>query len=202
MLTFENYIHGYLNKSGYEPEEVRKNFYKALGILGEEDGDELIASITIRLKNWVKVKTIVNGVETFDRVKTDWMIANSVSNALQTKVSRAFWRRKSKYGKLPYVSSIESSRGWDKEHIHALIRMSDLKEPFTSYEIESIIKSIALSFEEVNSHIPDSVNIRTFPYLENQYKIVGNAIHYICKSSTKAYNPLLRKLNNGNLINE
>jgi hypothetical protein len=104
--------------------------------------------------------------------------------------------------KIPYVSSIESSKGWDKEHIHALIRMSDLKEEQTSFGIETIIKSICLSFEEVNNHIPDSVKIRTFPYLEKTDKIVGNAIHYICKSSTKAYNPLLRQLKNGTLINK
>jgi len=190
MLTFEDYIHGYLNKPNYEMVEVEKNFYKAQSILGAENGEELIASITIRLKNKV------NGIP------TDWIIANSVANALQVKVSKAFWGRKSRYMKIPYVSSIESSKGWDKEHIHALIRMSDLKEEQTSFGIETIIKSICLSFEEVNNHIPDSVKIRTFPYLEKTDKIVGNAIHYICKSSTKAYNPLLRQLKNGKLINK
>lgn len=189
MLNFEDYIHGYLHKPDYEKEEVRKNFNKVKGILGEEDGNELIASITIRLKNKV------NGIP------TDWIIANKVANALQLKTSKAFWRRKSKYVKMPYVSAIESSKNWNKEHIHALIRMSDLKEELTSYEIETIIRSICLSFEEVNNHIPDSVIIRTFPFLENKDKVVGNAIHYICKSSTKAYNPLLRQLKNGKLIN-
>lgn len=201
MLTFEDYIQGYLNKPDYEMAKVKENFYRVQSILGEEDGNELIASITIRLKNRVKVKRLVNGIETTEYVKTDWIIANSVANALQIKVSKAFWGRKSRYVKIPYVSSIESSKGWDKEHIHALIRMSELKEELTSFEIETIIRRICLSFEEVNNHIPDSVIIRTFPYLENEHKIVGNAIHYICKSSTKAYNPLLRQLKNGTLIN-
>lgn len=189
MLNFEDYIHGYLHKPDYEMEEVRKNFNRVKDILGEENGDELIASITIRLKNKV------NGVP------TDWIIANKVANALQLKASKAFWGRKSKYVKMPYASAIESSKNWNKEHIHALIRMSDLKEELTSYEIETIIRSICLSFEEVNNHIPDSVKIRTFPFLENKDKVVGNAIHYICKSSTKAYPPLLRQLTNGTLIN-
>jgi hypothetical protein len=189
MLNFEDYIHGYLHKSDYEMEEVRKNFNKVKRIMREENGNEPIASITIRLKNKV------NGIP------TDWIIANSVANALQIKVSKAFWGRKSKYVKMPYASSIESSKGWDKEHIHALIRMSDLKEEITNYEIETVIRNICFSFEEVNNHIPDSVKIRTFPFLENKDKIVGNAIHYICKSSTKAYNPLLRQLKNGTLIN-
>ena len=81
--------------------EVEKNFYKAQSILGAENGEELIASITIRLKNKV------NGIP------TDWIIANSVANALQVKVSKAFWGRKSRYMKIPYISSIESSKGWD-----------------------------------------------------------------------------------------
>jgi len=171
-------------------EEVKKNFYKVQRTLGEQNSNELITFITIRLKSKV------NGVP------TDWIIANSVSNALQIKVSKAFCGRKSRYVKLPYASSIESSRGWNKEHIHVLIRMSDLKEEQTNYGIETIIRSICLSFEEVNNHIPDSVLIRTFPFLENKSKVVGNAIHYICKSSTKVYNPLLRQLKNGTLINE
>jgi hypothetical protein len=201
MLNFEDYIHGYLHKTDYEMEEVRKSFNKVKRILGEENCNELIASITIRLKNRVKVKTLINGIEATKYIKTDWGIANSVANALQIKVSKTFWRRKSKYVKMPYTSSIESSIGWDKEHIHALIRISDLKEGLTGCEIETIIRSICLSFEEVNNHIPDSVKIRTFPFLENKNKVVGNAIHYICKSSTKTYNPLLRQLKNGTLIN-
>jgi len=189
MLNFEDYIHGYLHKPDYEMEEVRKNFNKVKRILGEENGNELIAFITIRLKNKI------NGVP------TDWIIANSVANALQIKLSKAFWGRKSRYVKMPYSSSIESSKNWNKEHIHTLIRMSGLKEELTSYEIETTIRSICLALKEVNNHIPDSVLIRIFPFLENKNKIVGNAIHYICKSSTKAYNPLLRQLKNGTLIN-
>jgi len=189
MLTFEDYIHGYILKPEYETEEVRKNFYKVQDILGQEDDSELIASITIRLKNRV------NGIA------TDWRTANSVANTLQLLVSKRFWGRRSRKEKMPYVSAIESSKGWDKEHIHALFRMSDLKDELTDFQIETRIRGICLSFKEVNDHIPDSVKIRTFPYLENEYKIVGNAIHYLCKSSTKTYNPLLRQLKNGKLIN-
>ena len=193
MLNFNDYIQ--VNRLDYDMEYVRKNFYKVQGILGEENKDDTIAAITIRLKN--KVIDRATGEE----VKTDWIIANSVANTLQLLISKKFLGRKSRYVKLPYVSAIESSKGWDKEHIHALIRLSSLKEEYNANNIESIIREVCLSLDEVNNHIPDSVMVRTFPYLENQYKVVGNSIHYLCKSSTKHYNPLIRTLKNGTTIN-
>ena len=53
MLNFEEYINGHINKPEYEPEQVKKRFNQVVSILGEEDKNELIASITIRLKNKV-----------------------------------------------------------------------------------------------------------------------------------------------------
>ena len=190
MMTFEDYINGYIHKTDYQIEEVKKNFNKVISILGEEDENDFIACITIRLMNKV------NGIP------TDWVIANSVANALQILISKRFWGRKSRKEKIPYVSSIESSKGWDKEHLHILVRLKDLKEPFEDFELDAILRCICNSLEEVNEKIPDAVKVRIYPFLENQYKVVGNAIHYICKSSTIAYNPLLRQLKDGCLINQ
>jgi hypothetical protein len=190
MMTFEDYINGYIHKTDYHMEEVKKNFNKVISILGEEYENDYIASITIRLMNKV------NGIP------TDWITANSVANALQIIISKRFWGRRSRKQKIPYISSIESSKGWDKEHLHILIRFKDLKEPFEDFELDAILRGICNSLKEVNEKTPDAVKIRIYPFLENQYKVVGNAIHYICKSSTTTYNPLLRQLKDGCLINQ
>ena len=190
MIIFEDYINGYIHKTDYQMEEVRKNFDKVISILGEEDENDFIACITLRLKNKV------NGI------RTDWVIANSVANALQILISKRFWGRKSRKEKIPYVSSVESSKKKDKEHLHILVRLKDLKEPFEEFELDAILRGICNSLEEVNEKIPDAVKIRIYPFLENQYKIVGNAIHYICKSSTNENKPLLRQLKDGTLINQ
>ena len=97
----------------YQANKVKENFMRVLDILGEPYDRDTIISITMRLKS-----------------KADWITANNASNALEFKVSRKFWGRKSRYMKLPYVAAIESSKIWDKEHIHALIRMKDLKENY------------------------------------------------------------------------
>ena len=92
------------------------------------------------------------------------------------------------------VFAIESSRKWDKDHLHALIRICNLKKPYTEQEIIKIAREIALSFEEVNKRDPDAVSIRTFPFCEDITKQLGNSIEYVCKTSSKHYDPLARKL--------
>ena len=105
MLNFNNYIQ--VNRLNYDVEYVKKNFYKVLSILGDEDANDLIAAITIRLKN--KVIDRITG----EKVKPDWRIANSVTNTLQLKITKRFFGRRSRYMKVPYVSAIESSKDWD-----------------------------------------------------------------------------------------
>ena len=181
MLNFFNDYVRFDRGLDYQALKVKENFIRVLDTLGEPDKRDTIISITIRLKG-----------------KADWIAANNASNALEFKVSRRFWGRKSKYVKLPYVAAIESSKNWDKEHIHALIRMKDLKENYEPLGMEQIIKDIAYDLNEVNSrdnHLIDgAVKIRSFPYEENKYKVVGQSIEYICKSSSTHHNPLERKL--------
>jgi hypothetical protein len=175
---YGNQIHQYHHK------EVEKSFYQVLDKLGEPDGTDDAVFITLRLKS-----------------KSDWTIANNAANALEYKLCKYFWRRKGKKmligGTAPFVSSIEQNLIRIKDHIHAIIRLKDLKKNFTHQEIEDDIKEIALSLEEVNERSPDSVKIRIFPFCdrtEEQAREVGNSIEYICKTSSKHYPPLERKV--------
>jgi hypothetical protein len=175
MLDFKDYMK--LHREGYCVPSVEKNFYKVQSILGPTDKNDTLVSITIRLKG-----------------KADWITANNVANGYEFRVSRKFWGRRSRYRKLPLVFAIESSRKWDKDHLHALIRICNLKQPYTEQEIIKTARDIALSFEEVNKRDPDSVIIRTFPFCEDITKQLGNSIEYVCKTSSKYYDPLERKL--------
>lgn len=166
----------------YHHKEVEKRFYEALDKLGELNGTDDAVFITLRLKS-----------------KADKIIASSASYALEWKLCKYFWRKKGKKmlisGTAPYVSSIEENLFRIKDHIHAIIRLKDLKQNFTHQEIEDDITKIALSLDEVNSNSPDAVKVRIFPFCdttEEQAKEVGNSIEYICKTSSKHNNPLLR----------
>jgi len=166
----------------YHHKEVEKRFYEALDKLGEPNGTDDAVFITLRLKS-----------------KSDKIIASSASYALEWKLCKYFWRKKGKKmlisGTAPYVSSIEENLFSIKDHIHAIIRLKDLKQDFTHQEIEDNITQIALSLDEVNSNNPDAVKVRIFPFCdttEEQAKEVGNSIEYICKTSSKHNNPLLR----------
>jgi hypothetical protein len=166
----------------YHHKEVEKRFYEVLDKLGEPNGTDDAVFITLRLKS-----------------KSDKIIASSASYALEWKLCKYFWRKKGKKmlisGTAPYVSSIEENLFRIKDHIHAIIRLKDLKQNFTHQEIEYNIIQIALSLDEVNSNNPDAVKVRIFPFCdksEEQAKEVGNSIEYICKTSSKHNNPLLR----------
>ena len=177
---YGNNIYNYYHK------EVEKRFYEVIDKLGKPEGNDKAVFITLRLKG-----------------KSDWVSCNNASNALEWKLCKFFWRKKGKKmlmsGNAPFISSIESNHNRIKEHIHAIIRLKELKQDFTDYEIEKHITDICLSLKEVNSYNPEVVNLRIFTYCENTEKNaleVGNTIEYICKTSSKHYNPLLRKLIN------
>jgi hypothetical protein len=72
-----------------------------------------------------------------------------------------------------------------------------LKQDYSHQEIEDKIAEIALGLEEVNAKCPDAVRVRIFPFCdttEEQAKAVGNSLEYICKTSSKHYNPLSKKI--------
>lgn len=100
-------------------------------------------------------------------------------------------------GTTPFISSIEHNLIRIKDHIHAIIRLKDLKQDYSHQEIEDAITEIALGLEEVNAKCPDAVRVRIFPFCdttEEQAKEVGNSLEYICKTSSKTYNPLSKKV--------
>jgi len=170
----------------YHHKEVEKRFNEALKILGEPKGNDTAVFITLRLKS-----------------KSDWITANNASNRLEWKLCKYFWRTKGKYmlknGTAPYVSSIEHNLFRMKDHIHAVIRLKDQKQYYSEEQIKEKITEIALDMNEVNKDNPDNVRIRIFPYCdinEEQAKEVGNTLEYICKTSSKHYNPLKRKIFN------
>lgn len=180
MINFQKYVKHlrFYNNDLYEyyHKEVEKRFYECLEILGEPNDLDRLIFITLRLKG-----------------KSDWVIANNASNALEFKVSKYFWGRKSRYKKLPYVSSIERSLKRFKDHIHAIIRLTELKREYSLEEIENVIKEIALNLDEINHKSSDAVRIRIFSFCGESDE-VGNSIEYICKTSSKHYNPISRKI--------
>jgi hypothetical protein len=180
MIDFQDYVKHlrfYCNELyEYHHKEVEKRFYQVFEILGEPNEFDKLAFITVRLKG-----------------KSDWTTANNASNALEFKLSKFFWGRKSRYQKLPYVSSIETSLKRFKDHFHAIVRLTNLKKDYLIEEIENSIINTALNLDEVNNKNPDAVKIRIFPFCDNSYE-VGNSVEYICKTSSKHYNPLERKV--------
>ena len=137
-------------------------------------------------KNFYKVLDILGDLDKNETIaaitlrlkgKADWRTANNVANGFEFRISRKFWGRKSRYKKLPMVFAIESSRKWDTEQ-----------------EIINILKETSHSFNEVNKRDPDAVITRTFPFCEDITKQLGNSIEYVCKTSSKHYDPLQRKL--------
>ena len=177
MLDFKDYAK--YNRLDYvAPHKVEENFYKTLKTLGEPLKGDIIVPITIRLKG----------------IRADWVQANLASNALQLLVSRKFWGKKSKYHLMPYVGSIEVNEKRQKNHLHSIIRIIGLKQDYSIEEIEQIIKDIALNLEETASDNNDAVKIRSFPFCEEHIHNYGNYIEYICKMSSKVYDPLQRKI--------
>lgn len=173
---YGNHIHQYHHK------EVEKSFNEALDKLGKPDGSDDAAFITLRLKS-----------------KADRVIASSVSNTLEWKLCKYFWGRKGKKMLInhsaPYVPSVETNLMRMKDHIHAIIRLKDIKRFHTKDEIKDKIKEIALDIDEVNQKDPDAIDIRIFPFsdkTEEQEREVGNTIEYICKTSSKHIRPLTR----------
>lgn len=169
----------------YEYYEVEKNFYKVIDTLGKFDKGDLIVKIDLQ---------VMNGYGS-------WGEVDSVCNAIWIKASQYFLGRKSKYHKLPFARAIEEKerpRGGVKNHAHILMRLKDLKQFHTHQQIIDIITRICYSMKEVNSKKKkDSnppVNVRSFPCWEDNNKDCGGAIEYICKTSTKTYDPLANGL--------
>lgn len=160
---------------------VKDNFDNVLETLGEFDKNELIVNIDLRLMNKYGNRENVE----------------SVCNAIWIKASQYFLKRQSKYRKLPFVRSIETkeqARGRIKDHTHIMMRLKDLKKHYEEHEVIDIITDICYSMNEVNSKDRKKdkppVNVRTFPFWEDNRNTLGKRIVYICKTSTPTNDPL------------
>jgi len=169
----------------YEYYEVEKNFYKVIDTLGEFDKNDLIVKIDLQVMNKCG----------------SWGEVDSACNAIRIKASQYFLGRKSKYEKLPFVRAIEEKerkRGVIKNHAHILIRLKAIKQIYSNDAVVDIINKICYDLDEVNSKSRNNddppVKVRLFPYWEDTNKELGGAIEYICKTSTKTYNPLIEGL--------
>ena len=189
-MKFSDYAYDVLGKRKkeqgyYEYYEVEKNFHKVIDILGEFDKNDLIVKIDLQVMNKCG----------------SWGEVDSACNAIRIKVSQYFLGRKSKYKKLSFVRAIEEKerpRGGVKNHAHILIRLKAIKQVYSNDAVIGIITKICYDLSEVNSKSRKSSNppvkVRLFPYWEDTNKELGGAIEYICKTSTKTYNPLIEGL--------
>ena len=164
---------------------VKDNFDKVIDTLGDFDKNELIVNIDLRLMNKYGNRENVE----------------SVCNAIRIKASQYFLKRESRHRKLPFVRSIETkeqARGRIKDHTHIMIRLKDLKKHYEEREVIDIITDICYSINEVNSKDRKKdnppVNVRTFPFWEDNRNTLGKRIVYICKTTTNTYNPLEKGL--------
>lgn len=202
MLNFNDYANGNkiisrIAKQGYyDIDAVKKNFGKVLSILGEEPSPDPVCVLNLRLKNRVQVSKQVDGQTITTSVKTDYPVVCAVAHALEKKITRRFWRRRGRYESLPMVFAIESSKNWDKEHIHAVIRFHDLKQYFSNDAIASIVKIICNHLNEVNEKDHTAIDIRMLHYSEDYYDELGNTIEYVCKTSAnhvnRQYDPIIK----------
>ena len=162
----------------YSPEYVGKNFYKVLSTLGPIDLRDYYAFMTIRLK-----------------AKSDFIVCNGVIAGLAFKISRFYWKNKTKYRLMPFVGSIESverRKGSIKDHIHMIIRIEELKKHYEPEQLEREIRSIASEFEEISKSDIDAVRVSIFQYAEASNEL-GNRVEYLSKTSSKYYDPLVFK---------
>jgi len=182
MLDYNTYRKDlrYYNHTLYEysPGYVGKNFYKVLSTLGSLDKSDYCAFITIRLKG-----------------KSDSVLCNGVIAGLAFKISKLYWKNKTKHRLLPFVGSVESverRRGSIKDHMHMIIKFQEPKRYYEPEELERQILSIASGFEEISKSDNDAVRVSIFQYADTSMEL-GNKIEYLCKMSSKHYEPLVFK---------
>lgn len=161
--------------------KVKENFNKVLTTLGDFDKNELIVNIDLRLMNKYG----------------NYEAVSNACNAIWIKTSQYFLKRESRHRKLPFVRSIETkeqARGRIKDHTHMMIRLKNLKRHYEEQEVIEIITDICYSMKEVNSRDRNKdkppVNVRTFPFWEDNRNTLGKRIVYICKTSTQLNDPL------------
>ena len=175
MIEFKRFNYS-KNPRYYDEDRVKLNFYKGQKILEYPDQDRSdLLYIT------------VNSVGHSDPIQVA-----SIIKSLHNQISRHFWGRKSRYKKLPFLTSIEPDKNNWKYHFHGLLKLQDLKNyPSVDAAIEVIRDSI-LSLREVkkdSKQYSDPVHIvhlSTDESLDHYQRVLT----YIMKESTHQYDPL------------
>lgn len=157
----------------YHHKEVEKRFNEALEALGTPLDSDYIAFVTLRFKG-----------------KSDWVVCNNALHSYERSVAR--WFSESNPPPISFVTSIESSQARLKDHAHIILRLSGSGHEYHDCELEALLRYEALRLEEINHRNTDSVKVRMFPFCGNSYQL-GNHLEYICKTSSRHYNPLARK---------
>lgn len=165
--------------------KVKENFDKVLDTLGEFDKNDLIVNIDLRF---------MNDYGNYEAIQ-------SVCNAIWIKSSLYFLKKRIANGKLPFVRAIETkeqARGRIKDHAHIMIRLKDLPRDYEEHEVIDKIMDICYNMKEINSKERKKdnppVNVRTFPFWEDNRNTLGNRLVYICKTSTTTTDPLVEGL--------
>lgn len=179
MINFEEHVkHLRFYGNGlyaYHHNEVEKRFYEAQQLLGSPSDSDLIGFITLRF-----------------REKSDWVVANNALNSYEYRLNRSLLDDFTIANSIPFVTSIESSMTRLKDHAHVIVRLTGPLAQYPEFELEELLKHEAYGLDRVNHRSADSVQVRIFPFCGNSYQL-GNHIEYICKTSSKHYNPLARK---------
>lgn len=179
MINFENHVKHLRfygdELYGYHHHEVEKRFYEAQELLGSPVDSDLIAFVTLRFKG-----------------KSDWVVANAALNSYEHRLNWSLSDGFRESNDISYVTSIESSMTRLKDHSHVIVRLTGPLAQHPEFELEDLFKYEAYSLDEVNHRNADSVKVRIFPFCGNSYQL-GNHLEYICKTSSKHYNPLARK---------
>lgn len=160
----------------YSAGNVEKNFKRVQRIIGlpDENSNAVFLSVKLKGKN------------------ADWITANNACNAFEMKIKRMFWKRKWNYIN-NFIGSVEYDKEYLTYHFHSILILKEIKLNLNKSEIQKIIIDILKSLEETNEKNADMVKYRMFPF-SLKTRELGETIHYVVKTSTKQYDPLVRTI--------
>lgn len=165
----------------YNPKYVEQRFYEALEMIGTPKDGDRFAFITAKPKG-----------------AAGWYECNNAMNALEFRLNRKLWKRRSRKEKMPNVGSIEPDASFHKYHFHYLVHLKELKVLLTDDELNVIIIRQLKKLEEINSRDQSAINVLVFSFnaskANTKQDTLGKNIHYLVKSSSKHHNPLAKEV--------
>lgn len=179
MFEYEKYRQDL--RIAYNPKYVEQRFYEALEMIGKPKDGDRFAFISAKPKG-----------------AAGWYECNNAMNALEFRLNRKLWKRRSRKEKMPNVGSIEPDASFHKYHFHYLVHLKELKVLLTDDELNAIIIRQLKKLEEINSRDQSAINVLVFSFnaskANTKEDTLGKNIHYLVKSSSKHHNPLVKKV--------